>query len=524
MYRTTGYNIVAGYDPRKRGWYQQALGENDVTISEPMIGASTGQLAVTVTQKVVVDGEIKGAVGASLNLESINDDILKMDVPGNGFAMLITADGTIISHADSNLRNKPLSSMNTSLRVSDLGAGKSGDLANIEFEGREHLVSMSPIQNTNWFLIMAGDADVLTAPLRRMTGFMVVVSAVIIVASILAATPLIRFLLVNLLQVSTALEKISEGGGDLTQRIDTKSHDEVGQLAENFNQFVEHLLGIMLKVQGVSSNLSQQSLVASSSAEQRSQQARSQQDEVTLVATAVTQMAAATQEIASNAETTANTSRESVRIGEQGQQISEDCETSIERLAEEVDKATKIIAQLDEHSQQINSIVSTIMGIAEQTNLLALNAAIEAARAGEQGRGFAVVADEVRVLSQRTHASTEEISTMITSIQDTTGTAVNSMNSCHQLAQDSVANAVSATQSFSDIAEAVRKISDMATQIATAAEEQTSVTDEINRNTETIRCVSEEFLSESEDAAKQASDLENLSQQLTEQLNQFKLA
>ena len=524
MYRTTGYNSVEGYDPRQRGWYQQALAANDVVISAPFVAASTGKLSVTVAQKVVAQGETKGAVGASLGLDSINDDILEMEVPGDGFAMLVTAGGTIVSHADSRLRNTPLSGMDTTLQASDLGAGSREGLASIDFDGREYLVSALPIQNTDWYLVMAGDAGVLTAPLRRMTWFMVAVSAVIIVLSILMATPLIRFLLVNLLRVSTALEKISQGGGDLTQRIDSKSHDEVGQLADNFNSFVDHLRGIMLKVQEVSSDLSQQSLVASSAAEQRSQQARAQQDEVTLVATAVTEMAAATQEIASNAETTANTSLESVRIGEQGQQISETCEGSIERLAGEVDKATQVIAQLDEHSQQINSIVSTIMDIAEQTNLLALNAAIEAARAGEQGRGFAVVADEVRVLSQRTHASTEEISTMISSIQDTTGTAVNTMNSCHQLAQDSVANAVSATQSFRDIAESVRQISDMATQIATAAEEQTSVTDEINRNTETIRCVSEDFLSESEAAAQQANDLDNLSQQLTQQLSQFKLS
>ncbi|WP_422132356.1 methyl-accepting chemotaxis protein [Vibrio metschnikovii] len=198
-------------------------------------------------------------------------------------------------------------------------------------------------------------------------------------------------------------------------------------------------------------------------------------------------------------------------------------QNSILSLAKEVQVATGVIQELEEHGNQISTILSTIQGIAEQTNLLALNAAIEAARAGEQGRGFAVVADEVRVLSQRTHASTKEIQTMIEMLQGTTGKAVGIMNDSRMLADTSVDDAHSAAASLMQIHHAVERISDMATQIASAAEEQASVTSEITRNTVGIRDVSNDLAEEAHEAAAQAAELSQLSYQLDQEIRRFKL-
>jgi len=237
----------------------------------------------------------------------------------------------------------------------------------------------------------------------------------------------------------------------------------------------------------------------------------------------MTQMDQTTQEIAKNAEQSAAASHQSVETTEQGSQLASTFKDSIGQLAARVNKASEIIADLDQSSQQINSIVATIQSIAEQTNLLALNAAIEAARAGEQGRGFAVVADEVRVLSQRTHASTEEISTMIKTFQSTTSTAVDTMAGCHELADNSVGDANKSAEIFQDISSAISEINHMVTQIATAAEQQSAATNEINRNTEKIRDVSQHFLTEASGASAQAAQLETMSKDMSELLKGYKL-
>jgi methyl-accepting chemotaxis protein len=234
-------------------------------------------------------------------------------------------------------------------------------------------------------------------------------------------------------------------------------------------------------------------------------------------------MASATQEIAGNAEFAANTAGDAVRLAVAGQSQVGQSQRSITGLAGEVSDASQTIHELDGHAQQISGILATISGIAEQTNLLALNAAIEAARAGEQGRGFAVVADEVRVLSRRTHDSTAEIQQMIEALQQTTRKAVGGMETSRQLAGTSVEDAEAANLSLGRINEAIGAISDMATQIAAAAEEQTSVTGEISRNTENIRHVSQALAAQAGEEAAQAAQLKSLTERLEQEIGRFRL-
>jgi len=317
-----------------------------------------------------------------------------------------------------------------------------------------------------------------------------------------------------------AVEKSAEG--DLSVRINNAHVDSL--LVNKVNNFLDRLHKTFEQITVVSKEFSSQSLESSKSAIQQASQAQIQQDEVSQVATAVTQMTTATHEIANNAEQTAIASTNTVRTSIEGGELANTCQKSITQLAEQVAQASDIISELDRNSQQISSIVQTISGIAEQTNLLALNAAIEAARAGEQGRGFAVVADEVRVLSQRTHASTEEITGMITSLETSTRSAVETMLSCQDLANTSVSDANKATKSFSDIALSIKEISDMATQIATAAEEQSLVTSEIDKNTSSINTLSEQFYNEATKCRQQAAALNNQADSMIELVSHFKLS
>jgi len=525
MYRNKGLNTVAGYDPRIRSWYKLAKSSREVVVTEPFIGASTGLLTITIAKALYRNGEFLGVIGASVNLQTLTGDITDMAVPGDGFAFLLSKKGTIVAHPSENLRNKPYQELGADMPINDIVNQTSNQqLEDVLINGEVYLVSSAPVSGSNWTLVMVGQEQVLLEPIKQTTYFLVVLAVVMIVIVVLISMPLIQALLSNLIKVSDALKDISKGGGDLTQRIKVRSRDEVGLLAENFNLFVDELQNLLVKVQEVTEQVNSQASIASESATQRALRASSQQDEVTMVATAVTEMASATQEIANNSEQTANASSESVKISARGQKVAVTCQNSISDLAGQVNDAMDIISELNHHGQEINSIVNTISDIAEQTNLLALNAAIEAARAGEQGRGFAVVADEVRVLSQRTHKSTEEITAMISTLQSTTKQAVNVMDECHQLAQTSVADAKNASDSFEEISGAISNISDMSTQIATAAEEQTSVTDEIGRNTDAIREVAVEFMTESDRGTQQAGELTALADQLRRLLGQFKLS
>ena len=327
----------------------------------------------------------------------------------------------------------------------------------------------------------------------------------------------IRFVEAN--RVIGAVEKAA--AGDLVARINT---DVETSLVTTSNNFLEKIHKAFVQIDLVSGSLASQASDTKSNAMARSDKASNQQDEVSQVATAVTEMAAATQEIANNAEQTASASSNTVEISDTGGQMINTCQESISVLAERISDAVKIISEIDKNSQQITSIVATISSIAEQTNLLALNAAIEAARAGEEGRGFAVVADEVRVLSQRTHTSTEEISAMISTFKKNTNSAVDTMSGCHELANTSVNDAIKATENFTEIGIAIRRISDMAPQIATAAEQQSAVTAEIARNTESINVSSAGFYADAQHDSQEALSLEQQAIVMGKLVAEFKLS
>lgn len=320
-------------------------------------------------------------------------------------------------------------------------------------------------------------------------------------------------------QVIGAVEQAASG--DLSVRI----NELIGQsdLVKEVNHFLQRLDETFNEVNKVVKTLTEQASSINESARTRSKQAEKQQQGVSSVVTAITEMATATQEIRDNASQTAALANDTVTVSDTGGAIANACRKSIVELAEQVEQAAKTIAELDENSQQISGIVQTISGIAEQTNLLALNAAIEAARAGEQGRGFAVVADEVRVLSQRTHSSTEEITNMITTFQSSTRSAVNNMSSCHELADSSVTEAVKAAESFADIAVAIKDISDRSTNIAAEAAQQANVTSTINSDTQTINEVSEASLEDAQTGKQEAKALTVQADKMQRSLDHFQL-
>ncbi|MCE9943650.1 methyl-accepting chemotaxis protein [Aeromonas rivipollensis] len=515
---------TANYDPRVRPWYQSASKAGKLIVTPPYVSVTMQQMVVTLAEPVSHQGQVIGVAGADLSLDALIDEVLAMKVQGEGYAMLLDSSGLIVGHPQKELALKQVAELAPGLTGMTLeGWSRDGELHVATIAGREVLLSVQGVPGTDWLLAMVMYKDVLEAPFASLLWQLVGLTLVLLLVFSALLIAMFNYLFADLGRVSKALADIAHGEGDLTVQIAAHSKDEVGLLAQNFNLFVARLHGIVSRLRDVTVELAAQSRTQAAGAEARSQRVREQQDEIVMVATAVTEMASATQEIAGNAEFAATTSGDAVRLAVAGQSQVGQSQRSISGLAGEVADASQTIHELDGHAQKISGILATISGIAEQTNLLALNAAIEAARAGEQGRGFAVVADEVRVLSRRTHDSTAEIQQMIEALQQTTRRAVGGMETSRQLAGTSVEDAEAANQSLARINEAIGAISDMATQIAAAAEEQTSVTGEISRNTENIRHVSQTLAAQAKEEAAQAAELKSLTERLEQEIGRFRL-
>lgn len=307
-----------------------------------------------------------------------------------------------------------------------------------------------------------------------------------------------------------AMASISSGEGDLTRNLDTHGRDELTALATYFNAFTAKLRHVIRQMLDSAGSLDQaaRSLGDISSEAQRHSQQQAQQME--LVATAVNEVTYGVQDVAKNAEHASSEMHTAEDQASQGQQNIEASLRQIDQLSGTIDKAVEVIQSLASESTQIGSVLEVIRSIAEQTNLLALNAAIEAARAGEQGRGFAVVADEVRNLAKRTQQSTEEIEAMIAKLQGGVGAAVKAMNASHQMADGTVSQSAKVQQALENILGAVGMIVDQNQQIAAAAEQQTAVAHDIDQNIVEINHAGERTAagaSQTEQASRELSEL-----------------
>ncbi|HDS1746703.1 MULTISPECIES: methyl-accepting chemotaxis protein [Pseudomonas] len=326
-----------------------------------------------------------------------------------------------------------------------------------------------------------------------------------------------------ILAVAARLEDIASGEGDLTRRLDYARQDELGQLSGWFNRFLDKLQPVIAQVKGSLLEARGTADQSAAIASQTSSGMQQQQREIEQVATAANEMSATAQDVAHNAAQAAQAARGADQASREGLQLIASTRQAIDNLAVGMDAAMDEARALEQRSEQIGSVLEVIRAIAEQTNLLALNAAIEAARAGEAGRGFAVVADEVRSLAQRTQVSVEEIRQVIEGLQQGTQDVVGAMHVGQKQAQASALQMEQALPTLQRIGEAVAVISDMNLQIASAAEEQSAVAEEVNRNVAGIRDVTESLSGQADESARISQALNRLANQQQALMEQFRV-
>ncbi|WP_018864097.1 methyl-accepting chemotaxis protein [Thioalkalivibrio sp. ARh3] len=398
---------------------------------------------------------------------------------------------------------------------------------NVTYEGTPMAVVGRPVTDFSGDVVgvleVMVDRSAYVAMARNATGTVVAVGVVAVALGALLAWLLTRSIVRPLNRTVVRLNDIAGGGGDLTRKLEVSGRNELGELAEAFNNFVEQIRGLVASVAAGGDQVAAAANELSATSEETNEQVRRQKSEIDQVATAMNEMTATVQEVARNAADAAAAAQNTDQDASEGQQVVQRTVAAINTLSQQVDGAAEVVSRLSQDAEEINKVLEVIGDIADQTNLLALNAAIEAARAGEQGRGFAVVADEVRTLASRTQDSTHEIQQMIERVQSGTREAVQAMEDGRSKAHQSVEQVNLAGESLTAITQSVTRISDMNTQIASAAEEQSTVAEEINRNVANVTEVLDQTAAGSEQIRNASEELSKLASEQQQRVGQFKV-
>ncbi|EMY6465913.1 methyl-accepting chemotaxis protein [Vibrio alginolyticus] len=478
-----GWDAGPDYDPRQRPWFIAAKSKGDLVVTDPYVDASSKNVIISVGTPVKENGQFLAGMFYDLELTTLSDLVNQVNLFDAGYLFLITADGTTIAHPQSKYNGEKVGSYLPQIELTQ-------SAQHVEIDGNRYMVNLTHIPGENWYVGSVIDEAVAYSAVGELRNNAIIYSIIAVIASIIALTLLIRTLMRPLDTLNNAIKDVASGKGDLTQRLETDTDQEFSELATNFNTFMENLQQQIIESKRISDQILNGTQITAEGAKDSAGAIHTQLQELEQLATAMHEMSVTATEVANNAQGAASAAKEADQATVEGSSIVGESTQTINMLSDSIDLAVEEVQVLESATANIETILKVINDIADQTNLLALNAAIEAARAGESGRGFAVVADEVRTLAQRTQESTTEIRTMIEQLQSGASSVANAMHQSKGSAIEAVEKAGLANSALQRIRDAIQRISDMNLQIASAAEEQSLVAEEINNNTVNIKDLS----------------------------------
>ncbi|MEE8875742.1 MAG: methyl-accepting chemotaxis protein [Pseudomonas helleri] len=510
-----------GFDPRTRPWYKDAVNSGSASLTEPYIDAVTGQMIISIGSAVKKAGQTLGVAGADLSLQTITDTINALNFNGLGYAFLISGDGKVLVHPDKTLVTQYLKD----IYPQDTPPISSA-FSEIQANGKTRIVTFTPVKglgNVNWSIGLSVDKEKAFAALNTFRTSAVIATVIAVISIIALLGLLIRLLLQPLHVMTRAMQNIAEGEGDLTRRLDVTSNDEFGTLGSAFNDFVERIHTSMREVSSATAQVNEVALRVVSASNSSMLNSDEQASRTNSVAAAINELGAAAQEIARNAAQASQQASDARGLATEGQQVVERSISSMQQLSQMLGTSSGHIESLNGKTVNIGQILEVITSISQQTNLLALNAAIEAARAGEAGRGFAVVADEVRNLAHRTQESAQQVQAMIEELQVSARASVSTMDESQRHSEDSVEIANLAGERLVSVTERIGEIDGMNQSVATATEEQTSVVESINMDITEINTLNQEGIENLQSTLRACTDLEQQAARLKQLVGSFRL-
>ncbi|MCG9731523.1 methyl-accepting chemotaxis protein [Shewanella sp. Isolate13] len=515
-----GKAIAAKYDPRTRPWYTQGKSTNNLDITDIYVDDGTGHNVISII-KNLGDGVVLG----DIELTYLAETVKSVQYPG---AVVLITDQT----------GKVLASESKKIvsgsRFSDFGLAQVEQklLAHDEvmqeytLGGQDKLAFSKAINLVNgkkWYLFVALDKSIAYAAVDKALYRAIISSAIMLALAISTLLGVLMVLYRPILSLKEMVIELSKGNGDLTRRLAVNNDDDLGQISAGINLFIESLQKMMLEVLQSSTHIASSVERLRNETEANSSILSAHTTETEQIVTAVEEMSATANDVARNGAETASFTQMTNQQTLDSKAVVAAATDTVAQLVREVENTSANIAQIDKDTSDITQVLKVIGEIADQTNLLALNAAIEAARAGEQGRGFAVVADEVRALAARTQSSTAEIELTLNKLRAASNAAILSMSETKNTCLKTADTTEKVANDLDEIGSSVNQINDLNTQIATAAEEQSSVSSEITRNMSAISEMASELAINGESTSRETVNLATANHQLELIVNQFKL-
>lgn len=516
-----GIGIKEKYDPRTRAWYQHGKAKQQLSLIDvfftkenvPIFGATHA-----------ISG---GVVLADIRLGQLQEILENVDIMDGSVGMILDQNGMILASTAEYAAVKSLLKdipQYADYAASILSQSKSFYEANIN--GANALLfskRFDLIDDAKMFLVITLDSKTAFAPLIKQTSSLLTTMFIILVVFSIIIVTFLSYLYKPVIELRDLVQSLSAGEGDLTQRLRVKSADDLGQIARGINDFIEALQNNMLNIKTLTGGLSSGVDALQNQTENSSKILSQHVVQTNSVASSMLDLGTSAEQVADNAIEAAEFVANANSMGESSRKIILSAQKSIDILVNDVDVAAKYVENMSKETNDINSVLSVIGSIAEQTNLLALNAAIEAARAGEQGRGFAVVADEVRALAARTQQSTGEIESSLTKLSSGADSVVSAIKHTKDTSQATAKDVHKISISMEDLLNQVTQVNQVTSDISMSAKEQNTVIHDISHSMTNIHSMVEELTSSGKNITQETDSISNVNHSLTSIVNKFKL-